>query len=72
MNETLQLTFQLSNGKTMSISVVLPKVTVSDAEVRSVMQAIVAQQIFAKDGAVVVAPKSAKRITRQVDEYEVI
>ncbi|WP_413367499.1 DUF2922 domain-containing protein [Lysinibacillus sp. 3P01SB] len=70
MNEVLELVFELADGKSLTLSVPSPKAGVTAAEVNAAMQVVVAANVFSREGAGIVAKKSARIVEREVTEFE--
>ena len=70
LEKTLQLTFNLQDGKTATISIKDPKINLTEQEVKAAISTIVQQQAFAKDGVPFGQAKAAKLIERYVTTYE--
>lgn len=68
MAKTLQLEFANAAGKTLLISVDEPLETVTEVEVTSAMQTIIASSLFEVDGSAVSTIHAAQIIDRQVQE----
>lgn len=68
MSKTLQLKFETAHGKNVTISVDEPKSTLTEAEVLTGMQAIIASNAFQSDGSSLSVIKNAQVVDRTVTE----
>lgn len=66
--KTLQMTFTNSLGKKKTVSINDPKDDLQKSEVESAMNEIITKNIFASNGAELVAIAGAKIVNRQVTE----
>lgn len=69
--KTLRMSFEASDGSTMSISLNNPKIGLTQEEVETAMDTVIAKNIFANAGGDLVAKKDAKIIdTVTTDMYD--
>lgn len=66
----LIMTFKASDDKKISISVDNPRTDLSEAEIISAMELIVARDIFAPNGASLLSLLEAKVVTTDTTEYD--
>lgn len=71
MDKTLQMTFINSGGKSVAINLAGIKDTVTSAEVKSVMELIIAKDIFTTTGGDLKTILSANLVSRDVEEISV-
>ena len=71
LEKTLQIAFELSNGKSATLSIKEPKSTITEQEVKAAIASILNQQVFKKGEDVYVSAKSAKLVERFVSTFEV-
>ncbi len=71
MTKTLELVFNLTNGKTLTISISTPKTNVTQLEINQVMDTIVGANVFSRDGEAITSKKSARIVERDVTDYAV-
>lgn len=71
MNRILELKFTLSDEKTMTLTIPNPKADLTDQQIASAMQSIVAGNVFDRNGAYVVGIHSARIVDREVIEFNV-
>ena len=69
MTQVLELTFELADGKSLTLSVANPKVNVTEAEINQAMETIIASGAFTRDGQAIVAKKLARIVERNVTEF---
>lgn len=69
MNQVLELVFELADGKSLTLSVPNPKAGVTAEEVNAAMQTILTANIFSREGAGMIAKKSARIVERDVTEF---
>lgn len=68
MTQVLELKFDTANGKTTTISINEPKPNLTGAEISTVMQTIIDQNVFHNEGYALVAKKQARIVERNVTE----
>lgn len=71
MAKSLELQFATDTGKISNLSVDFPKEPVNPATVKLAMDQIVAAGVFNGSNGLLVAPKGARVIERNVTEYEI-
>jgi chemotaxis protein CheY-P-specific phosphatase CheC len=71
MAKTLQMVFQNQIGKNVSISVPEVREDVTEAEIKTLMQLIVAKNIFESVGGDLITIMEANLVTREVQELSV-
>lgn len=72
MSVNLQLIFRTAEGSRKTISVEDPKTDLTDAQVQSAMETIVAKNIFSTSGGDLVEPLEARKVTTTIDEFTLI
>ena len=72
MNKTLELIFVNAVGDKVTLRVADPRDDIQEAEVRSVMDTIVAKDVFTSTGGSLVGVAGARLVTRDVAELNVI
>lgn len=72
MTKTLELVFELTNGKTLTLSVASPKDNLTQGTINSAMDAIVSADVFSREGQTIVAKKSARIVERAVTDIVVV
>lgn len=70
MAQVLELKFDTSNGKSMTLTVNEPKPNLTATEVQTVMQTIIDSDIFHSNGSSLVAINQARVVDRTVSEFE--
>lgn len=68
MSKTLQLQFETALGKNITISVDEPKSNLTETDLQTGIQAIIASNAFQSDGSPLAVIKSAKVVDRTVTE----
>jgi hypothetical protein len=71
MAKTLQMVFQNQIGKNISISVPEVKDNVTEAEIKTLMETIIAKNIFESTGGDLITIMEASLVTRDVQELSV-
>ena len=71
MTQVLELVFELTDGKSLTLSVPNPKTDITDNEVNAAMQTIVAANVFVREGETIAAKKGARIVEREVTEFEI-
>jgi hypothetical protein len=71
MAKTLQMVFQNQAGKNVSISVPEIKEEITEAEIKTLMQTIIAKNIFESTGGDLITIMEASLVTRDVQEFSV-
>ena len=66
----LVMVFATNRDKNVSLSVDNPKASLQEAQVKTAMETIVAQNIFAPNGEDLVKCVEAKIVTTKTDEYD--
>ncbi|WP_332645451.1 DUF2922 domain-containing protein [Lysinibacillus sp. 54212] len=69
MTKVLELVFELTGGKTLTLSINNPSTSLTDEMVNSTMQTIIAQNIFEREGQSIVGKKSARLVDRVVTPF---
>lgn len=69
MAKVLELAFELTGGKTMTLSINNPSATLTDDSVNNAMETIIAQNIFEREGQSIVAKKSARVVDRVLTSF---
>ena len=72
MNKTLELIFVNAVGDKVTLRVADPRDDIQEAEVRSVMDTIVAKDVFTSTGGSLVGVAGARLVTRDVADLNVI
>lgn len=72
MNKTLELIFVNALGDKVTLRVADPRDDIQEAEVRTVMDTIVAKDVFTSTGGSLVGVAGARLVTRDVAELNVI
>lgn len=70
MEKSLELRFNMSNGKTMTLTVPHPKDNLSPMEIKNAMQTIINQNIFLNDDGILESIHSARLVERKVTKFE--
>jgi len=70
MTQVLELKFDTSNGKSITLTVNEPKENLTAAEVENVMQTIIDSNIFHSNGGSLIAINQARIVERTVSEFE--
>jgi len=70
MNKTLELQFQTESGATSTLSVDSPKEPINPADVKAVMENILAQDVFVTPTGALVGIKGARVVARGVEDVE--
>lgn len=68
----LVMSFRNTLGRTVSISVDDPREDITEAEIKTVMDMIVEKNIFAPNGADIVAAVEAKVVVTDTTEYDLV
>lgn len=68
MSKVLQLQFETALGKNVTISVDEPRDNLTETEIQTGMQTIIASNTFHSDGSPLAVVKSAKIVDRKVTE----
>ena len=68
----LLMTFLNESGKKVSLFITDPREDVTEAEIKSVMELIVAKNIFAPGGDNIVSAKDAKIVQTATTEFDLI
>ena len=71
MTQVLELVFELTDGKSLTLSVPNPKAGITENEVNTAMQTIMSSNVFVREGATIAAKKGARIVEREVTEFEV-
>ncbi|MTD29892.1 DUF2922 domain-containing protein [Planomicrobium sp. YIM 101495] len=71
MAKTLELIFQTSAGKDVTLTVEDPREDVTEAELAAGMAAVIAQGIFEVEGSLLATAKAARVIDRTVVDYAI-
>ena len=66
----LVMVFGTDGDKNVSLSVDKPKASLQETQIKSAMETIVAQNIFAPNGEDLVKCVEAKRVTTNTNEYD--
>lgn len=72
MNKTLELIFVNAVGDKVTLRVTDPRDDIQEAEVRTVMDQVVAKNIFTSSGGNLVGVAGARLVTRDVAELNVL
>lgn len=72
MAKTLELKFDLANGKTMSLSIQDPKDNLTPSEVTQAMQTIINQNIFHQNSYGLVGINQARIVERNVTDIQLV
>lgn len=72
MNKTLELIFVNAVGDKVTLRITDPRDDITEAEVRTVMDQIVAKNIFTSSGGNLVGVAGARLVTRDVAELNVL
>ena len=72
MNKTLELVFVNAVGDKVTLRITDPRDDIQEAEVRTVMDQIVAKDIFTSTGGSLVGVAGARLVTRDVAELNVL
>ncbi|ABO51586.1 conserved hypothetical protein [Desulforamulus reducens MI-1] len=72
MSKTLELTFVNATGGKVTLRVVDPKENLTEAEVKTVMDQVVAKDVFTSSGGSLVGVASARIVSRDVAEIDLI
>ncbi|MCL5289431.1 MAG: DUF2922 domain-containing protein [Bacillota bacterium] len=72
MSKTLELIFVNATGSKVTLRVAEPKDNLLEADVRAVMDQIVARDIFTSTGGGLVSVAGARIVSREVDEMNII
>ncbi|SOC37193.1 DUF2922 domain-containing protein [Ureibacillus acetophenoni] len=68
----LEMRFNTANGKTLTLTVSEPKEDITPAEVATVMQTIIDQDVFHSEGFALVSINQARIVERNVSELELV
>ena len=68
----LLMTFLNESGKKVSLFVTDPREDITEAEIKAVMELIVAKNIFAPGGDDIVSAKEAKIVQTETTEFDLI
>lgn len=71
MAKTLEVTFETKNGKTSKLSLESPIEPVKSEEVLTVMQSIIASNVFTSNNGDLTAVKGIRLVERKVTDYEI-
>lgn len=71
MSVSLQLIFRTSTGSRKTISVEDPKTDLTNAQVQSAMNTIVAKNVFQTVDGDLVAAIDARRVTTEIDDFAI-
>lgn len=71
MAKTLELIFETAAGKNVTLSIDDPRENLTNEELQTSMQTIIAQNVFEVEGSPLASAKNARVIDRNVVEYEV-
>jgi hypothetical protein len=71
MANTLQMVFQNETGKNVSISVPEVREDITDVEIKTLMQTIIAKNVFESTGGDLITIMSASLVSRDVQEFAV-
>ena len=71
LEKTLQIVFELSNGKSATLSIKEPKSSLTEQEVKAAISTILNQQAFKKGEETYASAKTAKLVERFVSTFEV-
>lgn len=69
MAQVLELVFELTGGKALTLSINNPSSSLTDGKVNNAMQTIIDQNIFEREGQTIVAKKSARLVDRIVTPF---
>lgn len=72
MTKTLELKFDMANGKTMTLSIQNPKDKLTSAEVVQAMQTIINQNIFHHNSFGLVGINQARIVERNVTDIQLV
>jgi len=72
MSQVLEMKFDTANGKTITISVNDPKPDITGAEISSVMQIIMDQDVFHHEGNALIGKNQARIVERNVTEVTLV
>ncbi len=72
LERTLQLKFTTTNNKTYQISIVDARADLSDSNVTTAMNDIIALNVFAPDDNGLSTKKSASLITKEITEFSLV
>lgn len=71
MAQVLELQFEVSSGRNLTISVDAPKPDLSVGQVYSVMQTIMQQDVFQVEGSGIIGLKGARIVERNVSNFDI-
>ena len=71
MAKTLELTFETNNGKSSKLSLESPIEPVNSEQVLTVMQSIIADNVFTSNNGELAAVKGIRLVERNVTDYEI-
>lgn len=72
MAKTLELKFNLANGKTMNLNVNNPKENLTPSEITNAMQTIIDQNVFHQNNSELVSINQARIVERNVTEIQLV
>lgn len=68
----LLMTFLTESGKKVSLFVTDPRDNVTEAEIKAVMELVVAKNIFAPGGDNIISAKEAKIVQTETTEFDLV
>jgi hypothetical protein len=71
MANTLQMVFQNETGKNVSISIPEVREDVTEVDIKTLMQTIIAKNVFESTGGNLITIMSASLVSRDVQEFAV-
>ena len=72
MSATLEMIFVNQAGNKVTLRVANPREDITDAEVRSAMDTIIAKNVFSSSGGDLVSVAGARIVSREVTEIDVL
>lgn len=72
MTKTLELKFNVANGKTMNLTIQNPKDNLTPADITSAMQTIINQNIFHQNTYELVSINQARIVERNVTDIQLV
>lgn len=71
-SKKLVLVFKNSVDKQMTLTIDDPKESITEAEIKTAMDLIVAKNVFKKNGNTIVSAVEARVVNTQTDEYDLV
>ena len=72
VTKKLVMSFKTNSDKKISLSVDDPRIDLTEAEIKTVMDLIVSKNIFSVDGATLVEALEAKVVVTDTTEYDLV